>query len=108
MQEVFAGRLKQIRKERGLTQQQLSEDIDITIDHYVKVESGARNVSLPVFVRLCRVLQVSADYFLCEEKPASALSPEQRAYLQTVEFDELEALLQMLRLLYEKQQNAGE
>ena len=60
----FGQRLKQIRKERNLTQKQLAELIGSTergVQHY---ESGDRDPAFRVILAILDNIDVSADYLL--------------------------------------------
>ena len=60
-------RVKQAREAAGLTQERLSELLDVTAQYLSSVERGAVGLSVPVLVRLCSVLLVSSDYILMGE-----------------------------------------
>lgn len=46
------------RKEKGLTSKMVSELIDITQGGYSHIESGSRNLTVPVAKRLAKVLDM--------------------------------------------------
>ena len=60
-------RVKQAREAAGLTQERLSELLDVTAQYLSSVERGAVGLSVPVLIRLCSVLLVSSDYILTGE-----------------------------------------
>ena len=60
-------RVKQAREAAGLTQERLSELLDVTAQYLSSVERGAVGLSVPVLIRLCSVLLVSSDYILMGE-----------------------------------------
>ena len=57
-------RIKETRKMRGLTQEQLAEKVDITLEYISQIERGLKVPSMQVFVGLVDALDVSADYLL--------------------------------------------
>ena len=57
-------RLKEIRKKRSLTQEQLSEKVDVSLEYISQIERGLKMPSMQVFIKLVEVLDVSADYLL--------------------------------------------
>ena len=60
----FSKRLKEIREDKGYTQQELSEAIHVssgTISHY---ENGTREPGTETIAQLADFLNVSADYLL--------------------------------------------
>ncbi len=60
----FKIRLKEVRKTRKLTQQELAEKTGIPVTSIAHFESGSRKPSLENFYKLIVVLNVSADYIL--------------------------------------------
>lgn len=61
---TMGDRIKEIRKKRGLTQEQLAEKVDITLEYISQIERGLKIPSMQVFIKLVEVLDVSADYLL--------------------------------------------
>lgn len=60
-------RVKRLRIEKGLTQEQLSEKIGVGPSHMSHIESGATVPSLEVFISILNALDCSADELLCRE-----------------------------------------
>ena len=60
----FRIRLKEVRKTRKLTQQELAEKTGIPVTSIAHFEAGSRKPSLENFYKLIVVLNVSADYIL--------------------------------------------
>ncbi|MDE6627055.1 MAG: helix-turn-helix domain-containing protein [Lachnospiraceae bacterium] len=59
-----ATRLRRIRENANLTQEQFSEILGISLSAYKKVESGENQVSLSSLRNLRRVMNISTDYIL--------------------------------------------
>lgn len=57
-------KLKQKRKQQGLTQAQLSARVGITQAFLAEIESGRKRPSIEVLEKLCDSLGCSADYLL--------------------------------------------
>ncbi len=57
-------RIKGTRKLRGLTQEQLAEKVDISLEYISQIERGIKMPSMQVFIKLVEILDVSADYIL--------------------------------------------
>ncbi len=55
-------RIKQARKARHLTQEQLAEVCGLSASFLGHIERGTRKASLETLYALCETLQVSADY----------------------------------------------
>ena len=61
------------RREKGLTSEKLSEICGINATYLRQIESGAKIPSLPVFVTICKELDVSPSYLLAESVSKSAV-----------------------------------
>ena len=62
-QEV-AARLREIRTGLGMTQEQFSEILELSLSAYKKIESGENHISVDCLRRLEHKLNVSSDYIL--------------------------------------------
>ena len=60
----FPKQLAAIRKERGLTQQQMAETIGIHVSQYKRYEAGTSQPTLDVFRKITLALNTSADGLL--------------------------------------------
>ena len=60
----FSAKIKEIRKERKLTQKQMAELLGTTERNYQYYESGAREPNLETFVEISDILNVSTDYLI--------------------------------------------
>lgn len=63
----FSKRLAAVRKERALTQQQMSEVIGIHLSQVKRYESGDTQPSLDVLRKIALALNISADTLLFDE-----------------------------------------
>jgi transcriptional regulator with XRE-family HTH domain len=50
--------VKALRQEKGLTQERLAEQADITVTYVSKIENGQRNLTWATLTRLCHRLGV--------------------------------------------------
>jgi len=57
-------RIKEVRKKQKLTQEQLAERLDVSVEFIGQIERGLKLPSMQVFIRLIENLNVSADYLL--------------------------------------------
>ncbi len=57
-------RIKESRKKKMLTQEQLAERLDISVEFIGQIERGLKLPSMQVFIKLIEALDVSADYLL--------------------------------------------
>lgn len=77
-------RLRQARKDKGLTSEKLSELCSINATYLRQIEAGTKVPSLPVFVSLCRELGTHSDFLLIDSLPGIGIE----------EYNELSSLLQ--------------
>ncbi|MDN4593541.1 helix-turn-helix domain-containing protein [Polycladomyces subterraneus] len=60
----FPSRLKQLRRQKNLTQEQLGQQVGVTKVSISLYESGRRNPDLETITKIADVLEVSVDYLL--------------------------------------------
>lgn len=60
-------KVRECRKRKQLTQEQLAEIVDISPSFLGHIERGSRVASLETFARLCNALEVSPHYLLSAE-----------------------------------------
>lgn len=65
-------RIRRIRKARGLTQEKLSEIVDVTPTHISHIETGVTKLSLPVLVAIADALDVRVDSLLYDQPRGGA------------------------------------
>ena len=58
----FGNKVKELRKLKGISQEQLAHDADLDRTYIPSIEKGERNVSLLVIYKLAKALDVS----ICE------------------------------------------
>lgn len=59
-------RIRRYRREKGLSQEQLAERVNISVTHMSHIETGNTKLSLPVLVDIAAVLQVGTDDLLTD------------------------------------------
>ena len=64
MKEILSKRLKQFRKEKGLSQYQVAIYCDITEKAYQNYELMTREPKLEILVRIADFYEVSLDYLV--------------------------------------------
>ena len=64
MRKILSERLKQCRKEKGLTQQQVAIYCDITEKAYQNYELMTREPKLEILVKIADFYEVSLDYLV--------------------------------------------
>lgn len=81
--DYFGQNLKYLRKEKGLTQEQLSEMINLDIRQYSRIETGKGFPSLATLEKLCEVLDINPAYlfdFTSDKEVYNKKSPENELY----------------------------
>ena len=61
---TMGDRIKEVRKKQKLTQEQLAERLDVSVEFIGQIERGLKLPSMQVFIRIIEALNVSADYLL--------------------------------------------
>lgn len=64
---MFNKRLRKVRMNRGLTQQNMADKLGISLNAYQKYEQAERSPSLDCLVAIADILNVSLDYLLCRD-----------------------------------------
>jgi len=64
--EFLGNRIREERLKLNLTQEKLSESVDISNSYMGQIERGERNVTLDTLIRIANRLSVTIDYLLKE------------------------------------------
>lgn len=70
---MFGKRLREVRMNRGLTQQKLADAAGVALRSYQCYETGTRTPSFDLLVSLADVLNVPTDYLLCRDEYLKSL-----------------------------------
>ena len=62
-------RVREAREKKYLSREQLAEKVELAPYYLGEIERGVKSPSLPVFVRICEALGVTADYLLRDSLP---------------------------------------
>lgn len=62
---MFSKRLREVRTEKGYTQEEIADYLGFTRPTYTAYESGRRKPDNDTLAKIARFLNVSADYLLC-------------------------------------------
>ena len=63
---TFGKKLQYYRKQKGMTQAELAEQLGKSIHHVTQIERGLSMPSVPVFLDICKVLCIPADCFVMD------------------------------------------
>jgi transcriptional regulator with XRE-family HTH domain len=69
IRKAFGRRLKELRKQKGWTQKELAEKLDIRFGQLNKYECGLNAPPLEKLVQIAEILNVTADYLLTGDNP---------------------------------------
>lgn len=97
-------RIKSARKARNLTQENLSELIDVTGSYISVIERGVKTPTLDTFIKIANALKVNSDSLLKDvldtstEMEASELFKE----IKNLPVKEQRKILKVVRIMVEK------
>lgn len=100
MEIKLAQNIKNFRKERGLTQEQLAEILDLSVGAIYKWEAGLSIPELGYLLALAGLFECSVDYLLgyrLQEKQEEALAQQLQAKLRQKDLSSIELAEQALR-----------
>lgn len=64
--QALGKRIRSLRKQRHLTQEQLAEACDLSTAHIGHIERGTRALSIESLITIASVLETSTDYLLLD------------------------------------------
>ena len=104
MNKVIGKNLKELRRENGYTQEQVSKYLGITQSNLSKIENGERNFNMTLLGKLCLLYNCSPEYLLGEtdsyEKSSIAFRSDEKVDLNVVaKMNEITGYLKLLRKL---------
>ncbi|MCF2556013.1 helix-turn-helix transcriptional regulator [Fournierella massiliensis] len=73
----FGKRLRELRLSLGLTQEELAEKLNISLNHMSFLERGLRSCSIDLFVELSFFFDVTLDYLILGPNPRHADNKDQ-------------------------------
>lgn len=62
--KIIGERIKEARKEKGWSQEKLSEEIDVTTVYISRVERGGSGINLKRLAQISKALDVSLEYLV--------------------------------------------
>ena len=66
MEKIIGKRIQQYRKKKGMTQDELSEILEISPHYLSALERGVYNIKLETLVKILNTLEISADEVFCD------------------------------------------
>ena len=101
--EDLGRRIRQIRRESNMTQEQLAEKLGISASFMGHIERGTRVPSLETLVMICNELDVTPDFLL-----SASLHTFKRAMPAGLNYEERARLSELLHLAQETVLNWGD
>lgn len=91
--KAIASRVREIRNKTGMTQEQFSEKLELSLSAYKKIESAENHISLDSVCKMEQHFGVSTDYILCGKR-----SDADEAWKMLLHCSEEDKMVTMLRL----------
>lgn len=91
----MGNKLKELRKQKRLTQKQVADRIGLAISAVSSYEAGTRYPSYDVLIKLARIFHVSTDYLL-------GMTDKQEIDVAGLNTEEIEVVLQLVNILKNK------
>ena len=64
-------RIRKAREAAGLTREKFAEKLDVSVSYLAELERGRTGISVKLLMKVCAVLDLSADYVLFgDERPS--------------------------------------
>lgn len=82
----IAQQIKEKRKSYGYTQEQMSEQLEMSYSYYTKIENGYQTPSLNTLIKITSALHISMDKLIfgkASENPK--FSPDKQELLQSID-----------------------
>lgn len=98
---IIADNVKLYRKRENLTQTELAEKAELSLDSIKRIEGGKRTMSLENFIRLSDALRVPLAFFLYDKKDTMPEAERINCILKGRSASQKEYLLHMLQEMAE-------
>lgn len=97
----IADKLKEIRLNKGLTQEYIANMADVNTSHISNIENNRVKISLQTLVAVCNALDITVDFILSNEynNPNSVLDNEIMKELEDCDYNTKEQILKIIRAL---------
>lgn len=95
-------RIKIRRKELGMTQEKLAENLGVSPNHLSGVETGTQNPSIGFFADICNALGVTPDYLLLGSLHANSVPEDIADSLRLCNEEDLILIKKIVNVFVEK------
>lgn len=97
--ETVGKRIKEVRKQKGMSQDELAERADLSSQYISQIETGRKKGSLPTYNKLAKALGVSIDELTGSISEGSRVLSDVDLILQDCSKEERELLVEVLRVV---------
>ena len=96
--QIFGRRLKELRKQRKLTQEQLAELVDLDTKQICRIENGGCFTTFDTLDKIAKIFNVKIyDLFYCEHKqPKDALIKEMNEIFKSASDENIELIYKIV------------
>ncbi len=99
--ETIGKKIRQIRKEKGFSQEELSEKIDISPRHMCTIENGNSFPSIETFIKIAEILDINInDFFNLNVESNDNLRAEIYSLIQTSTVQELKLIQNIITAIH--------
>lgn len=100
-QKAVGQRIQQMRRKRGMTQEQLAEAVGMSPTHISVIERGVKPTKVNNFVAIANTLQVSADELLLDVLDCTAKMESTELYhlIEELPPEKQSLVLKLVRIL---------
>lgn len=107
---LIGERLKKARIKKGVTQEQLAENLQVSIAYISRIENGKTHISLKRLNELCLVLGTTEGYILngVSDNSNLYLTNELSSILKDCSSKDKELIYQIATIISDKQKNGKE
>lgn len=96
---IIGEKIYQLRRANHLTQQELSEQMGISVTFLSEIENGHKSMSVSTLVKLAKSLHVSLDSLVLSETPANAMQKAVVSMMSSLPLEYNESILIIVREL---------
>lgn len=96
---MFCDRLRELRRKNGYTQASLAKALGVAQTTVGNWEAGIRQPNFTTLKRLAKIFNVSVDYLLGRDDEKDTGKSDQKKFLYSTEFPELETLYELTKTL---------
>ncbi len=97
--KVIGQRIKTLRKEHLLTQEELAESLNISTEHLSRIETGSYRPSLNLIEKICDILSVDESDLMFGTKNDSKINKELCNKFDELSLEKKQALLMIIDLI---------